>query len=143
MAKDHPNGHRPPGLRCTKLQVHLSKMKLRVIRYVQDTVLRRRHVQAGTASSGIDSRGVQLCHLAAARSRWISAGRQGAVPKFVPCSEKQLDLSSPLQNRRIFSLAGVPCAGYFINVNCSTTWQRVSVPRIRHHQKLVRVRGSE
>lgn len=30
-----------------------------------------------------------------------------------------------------------------INGNFSTTWQRVSIPRVRHYEKFIRVRGSE
>lgn len=30
-----------------------------------------------------------------------------------------------------------------INGNFSTTWHRVSIPRVRHYEKFIRVRGSE
>lgn len=53
---------------------YLSKVELRVIRYVQDSVLRGCDVQAGAARAWIDFGIMQLGYLGAARGRWIAAG---------------------------------------------------------------------
>lgn len=57
-----------------RIGYYLSKVKLCVIRYVQNSVCRRCDVQTGTARAWIDSGIMQLGYLAAARRRWIAAG---------------------------------------------------------------------
>lgn len=57
-----------------RIGYYLSKMKLCVIRYVQNSVLRGCDVQTGAARAWIDSGIMQLGYLAAARCRWITAG---------------------------------------------------------------------
>lgn len=62
-------------------------MQFRVIRYVNQTVFRRRYVQIFSAVTPIDQRIVQLGNLATASSRWVSARRQITAPIFVPCKQ--------------------------------------------------------
>lgn len=64
---------------------YLSKVELRVIRYVQDSVLRGRDVQAGAARAWIDLGIMQLGYLGAARGRWITAGIQTSEPELISC----------------------------------------------------------
>lgn len=67
---------------------YLSKVKLRVIRYVQNAMRRGRDVQAGAARAWIDLGIMQLGHLAAARCRWIATGLQITVPEFISCGKR-------------------------------------------------------
>lgn len=66
---------------------YLSKVKLRVIGYVQNSMLRRCDMQAGATCAWIDSRIVQLGYLSAASCRWIAAGFQITIPEFVACKK--------------------------------------------------------